>query len=982
MMSAADALLSAGDSAGGFAQCERASVLLRRTRFWKPEVLVWWGFAQSQLAKQDFAGSLDSCARARRALADHGGAPLVEAAIRETEATLAFQLGKLAEAYALESQVLEAREGCCADSLWTAVGFNALGLFAWRQGRYADAEQSLTRALAIEEVHGRQGAAYVTMLSNFSALSAEHGDLATAERMGRRALEIQERRDPMSLETAQTVLNLAIVYAQRGDLATADALNARGLRIYDLKDPQSVDRGTILMNLGIDAQLRGDLDSAQHLLRQADDIFRGVQTAEAQDWRPRNLINLSNVAMARGDFAGAVEYARQSVDQWKRLDARGTPYALALCSLGGALAKQQKNSDAKEVYRQALEVLQPSASRSFDAADVHLALGEIALEEGQVAEAEAEFEQALEIRQELTPDATQTAEILHSLAVVRLRRGERSQALALNLRALDTLERQSNRLGGGPDAKPGFLEQFRFYYADAVATLADSQRGAEAFAVLERSRARGLLDLLAERDLESSRDLPVAIDQKRRKIDLDYDAAQAALASAVSSPDKSSAESILASLNQLRREREAIALEIRKSSPRYANLLYPQPFGLEAARKSLDPRTLLLSYSVGKDRSYLFVVEPEATSGSGLHVFPLPSGDRQLRSDVEAFRNLRELDLRRSNAEQLVGRGRSLYEALLGPASSLIAKYDRLLILPEGPLYTIPWAALVREVKNGQPHYLVEWKPIHTAVSATVYAELETPRRQNDIASVEVAAFGDPKYPTLNEKKAAVKRSENDEITSVDPLANEFSELDDPQLRSVARGGFRFAPLPASRKEVEEIASLYAPKSVAFLGSDATEERAKSIGKEVPIIHFATHAVINERFPLDSALVFTIPEHPKEGQDNGLLQAWEIFESMRIDADLVTLSACDSGLGKEMGGEGLIGLTRAFQYAGARSVLASLWRVEDKATAELMRRFYTYLKSGMTKDEALRHAQIDLIHSKDYSNPRDWAAFQLNGDWK
>ena len=150
----------------------------------------------------------------------------------------------------------------------------------------------------------------------------------------------------------------------------------------------------------------------------------------------------------------------------------------------------------------------------------------------------------------------------------------------------------------------------------------------------------------------------------------------------------------------------------------------------------------------------------------------------------------------------------------------------------------------------------------------------------------------------------------------------------------------------------------------------------------VPIIHFATHAVINERFPLDSALVFTIPEHPKEGQDNGLLQAWEIFERMRIDADLVTLSACESGLGKEMGGEGLIGLVRAFQYAGARSVLASLWKVEDKATGELMKRFYTYLKGGKTKDEALRAAQIDLIHSAEYSHPRDWAAFQLNGDWK
>ena len=115
--------------------------------------------------------------------------------------------------------------------------------------------------------------------------------------------------------------------------------------------------------------------------------------------------------------------------------------------------------------------------------------------------------------------------------------------------------------------------------------------------------------------------------------------------------------------------------------------------------------------------------------------------------------------------------------------------------------------------------------------------------------------------------------------------------------------------------------------------------------------------------------MFTIPDKAKPGQDNGLLQAWEIFEKMRIDADLVTLSACDSGLGKEMGGEGLIGLTRAFQYAGARTVLASLWKVEDESTAELMKRFYGYLKAGKTKDEALRLAQIDLIRSPSTLSP-------------
>ena len=168
---------------------------------------------------------------------------------------------------------------------------------------------------------------------------------------------------------------------------------------------------------------------------------------------------------------------------------------------------------------------------------------------------------------------------------------------------------------------------------------------------------------------------------------------------------------------------------------------------------------------------------------------------------------------------------------------------------------------------------------------------------------------------------------------------------------------------------------------MAYLGR-RPPRRGRTLGKDVPLIHFACHAVINERFPLDSALAFTIPENPKEGQDNGLLQAWEIFERVRIDADLVTLSACESGLGKEMGGEGLIGLTRAFQYAGARSVLASLWKVEDESTAELMKRFYGYLKAGKTKDEALRLAQLDLIQSPNYSAPQDWAAFQLNGDWK
>jgi CHAT domain-containing protein len=253
--------------------------------------------------------------------------------------------------------------------------------------------------------------------------------------------------------------------------------------------------------------------------------------------------------------------------------------------------------------------------------------------------------------------------------------------------------------------------------------------------------------------------------------------------------------------------------------------------------------------------------------------------------------------------------------------------------------------------------YLVEWKPIHSVLSATVYSELartRSPRR--DPREEHLTGFGDPAYPRTGRGLAA-----------------------DPQVRESLRRGLTLTPLPSTRKEVEAIAKLF-PQGHEYFGREATEEKAKSLAPDTRLVHFACHGLLDERFPLNSALALTLPDHPVEGQENGLLQAWEIFESVRLDADLVTLSACDTALGKEMGGEGLIGLTRAFQYAGARSVLASLWGIADYSTASFMKDFYGHLRSGETKDEALRAAQIDQIRKK--SHPFFWAAFQLTGDWR
>jgi CHAT domain-containing protein len=263
---------------------------------------------------------------------------------------------------------------------------------------------------------------------------------------------------------------------------------------------------------------------------------------------------------------------------------------------------------------------------------------------------------------------------------------------------------------------------------------------------------------------------------------------------------------------------------------------------------------------------------------------------------------------------------------LLRPAEPEVLQGRRLLISPDGPLHSLPFAALRRGSL-----FLAELRPTHLVQSGSIYAML---RATGAPHSSTFVAFGDPAY---------------------------------------ASGGS--AALPASRGEVTAIARLF-PRATLHLGAEASEERAKSIGRNARYVHFACHGTINERFPLESALLLAADTH---GGENGSLHAWEILEHLRLDADLVTLSACRSS-GTPFAGEGLIGLTRAFQYAGARSVLASLWAIGDRANLALMTDFYRALRSGASKDEALRRAQVRAIRSGNH--PVRWAAFQIYGHWK
>ncbi|MCI0557464.1 MAG: CHAT domain-containing protein, partial [Nitrososphaera sp.] len=250
----------------------------------------------------------------------------------------------------------------------------------------------------------------------------------------------------------------------------------------------------------------------------------------------------------------------------------------------------------------------------------------------------------------------------------------------------------------------------------------------------------------------------------------------------------------------------------------------------------------------------------------------------------------------------------------------------------------------------------------------------------------KLLAFGAPIY---TKEQAEIAKGQKQVLvaqTRGEEKEEEKEKLQsDSEVEYIQRRGMLLASLPGTREEVEEITKLFGKSARAKLGPEATETAAKQESKDADIVHFACHGWLDEQMGLSSGLALCQPEalgSQVTADDNGLLQAWEIFEQVRLKADLVVLSACRTGLGEELRGEGLIGLTRAFLYAGARSLVVSLWGVSDKSTAALMKTFYQELRNGTSKDVALQKAMTALRSNPKWQHPFYWSPFILVGDWQ
>src|SRR5712691_428202 len=876
---------------------------------------------------------------------------------------LARARGDLARAEEYLRQALAIDEKLVPNNRDVAADLSNLGTIARNRGDLPKSEEYLHQALALQEKLDPESLNRASMLSSLGITAWYRGDLAQAAEYQNQALAIQQKLAPDGIEVSRTLINLGIVFRSRGDLVKAEECYRQALVIEEKVVPGTLDVATNINNLGEVARDRGDLTNAEEYYRQALDMKNKLAPDSLSV--AMGLNHLGEVARDRGDLTKAEEYYRQALPIEEKLAPNSLLAADSLNGMGLLAEDRGDLSKSHELHQQALAIREKFAPGSLTVAASLTALGDVDRIRGDLEKAEEYYRKSLAIQEKLAPESAARAETLADLAGVMLRKQQLDAAAPLSEQGLNALESQISHLGGSEEVRSGFRAKHLSYYRDYIDLLMrfHDQRPAEGFSARaleasERARARGLLDLLNESHVDIRQGVEPALLDQERFLQTSLNAKAAYRIRLLTRPHTAQeASNLEKEISALTAAWETTEAEIRARSPRYAALTQPRPLRLSEIQRLLDPKTLLLEYSLGDDRSFMWAVTP-----GSLVSFELPK-----RSEVEtaARRAYEEV-----SANHLPARSqatKALSRMLLAPLAGQLGS-KRLVIVAEGALQYIPFSAL--QGPRGVP--LIAEHEIVTLPSASTLAILREEMEGHSPASMQLAVLADPVFSPDDPRVSRTSQT-NLRISSSDKLERSAKETG---LATLDR-------LPASRREANAIVALAGERaSKKALDFDANLETATSPElSQFRIVHFASHALLNSQHPELSGIILSLVDRQGHPQD-GFLQAHQIY-NLKLNADLVVLSACQTALGKEVQGEGLIGLTRGFMYAGAPRIVASLWQVPDLATMELMRRFYSgILRQGLPPAAALRAAQAAMRKEQRWRAPYYWAGFTLQGEWK
>ncbi len=846
------------------------------------------------------------------------------------------------------------------DRVREADAHNDLGLLEFQLANFKEGEGHYSQALAIYREEN-EPVRVAQELNNLGVLYSTSGDLRKALRYFDEALPIRKTlAQPGSY--ANTIYNAAVSRAGLGDYQQAlDGYNA-ALPIFRRVNHRSGEAYT-LQQMGELYIWLGENSKAEELLREALAIRRAISD-RAGEVQTLNL--LGDLHTRQHLYAQALQEYRDSLSisqtaGYQRQEAQ-TLNDLASIQLRSGEPRSSLDQSAK-----ALELSRKIGEKQAQATSLHLegvAWGRL----GDARPAREALEQALAIRHDAGARATE-ADTLLELARLDIRDGLLAQAAAHVNDGIDLVESIRANLGSH-QSRMDVAASHRSYYELAIDIQMQLGNTAKAFEISERARARGLVDLISEARLDLRQGVDPALLAREREVRELLDAKHERLMRLLASNHSAVRETTeRREIDELLDRYQAIETEIRVKSPQYAALTQPRPLSLSEVQALLPADgTSLIEFWLGEKRSYVWMVSKTDCRG-----FALPA-----RAVIEALarRAYEALNARNASRDETLAdreqrvqtagaeftrTAASLSSQLFGPLTDGL-KAQRLWIVADGALEYLPFAALP---VPGTHTPLLRDHEIVGLPSISVLAALRDQTAGRRPPDKTVAVFADPVFRA------------NDERVTGHPA----TAIVDGAAHRAADSGIRDLPrLYFSRQEAEAIRTLApAHGSWTALDFDATRAAAKTsdLGR-YRLIHFATHGLLDSRRPELSGIVLSMVDRNGNPQD-GFLRLDEIY-NLKLNADLVVLSACQTALGEEVRSEGLIGLTRGFMYAGSPQVLASLWSVRDRAVASLMRQFYEgLLRQHLPPAAALRSAQLSMMKDVRWSDPYYWAAFTLQG---
>jgi CHAT domain-containing protein/tetratricopeptide (TPR) repeat protein len=838
-------------------------------------------------------------------------------------------------------------------ALWRSLGMpgqeasvlNNLGRLHHGLGRLREAREAYSEALESFRREGDRGRESAALL-NLSAVDDSLGEPVAAEEQAGQALAIARELGDRGRQ-AEALNQLGTLQSGLGEpIAALDSYTA-ALKIFqELGDRRR--EAAILNNLGNLLIELGSPEEARALLQTG--LERARQLKDRQ-FEGAALLNLGRADRDLGHAAEGKEYDAQALALHRSTgDRHGEASALrGLGLLAGDTAA------ARDFLRQALAIFQEIGNRGEEAVTLR-GLGRIAAALGDAGAAAGSFARARAIQSALGQPGEE------ALTLREMARLERSTERLAEARghleeALARLESLRAEISGDHLRAAYFAASREAYemYVDVLLRLGgkapSSGLDALAFEAAERARARGLLDFLEQSRIDLREGDPALLQEERRlRREMNEKAARR---SSVSEEE----------LAALEARYQIVEARLEASSPHYARLRQPEVRLAEIQREALDGDTVLLEYLLAEPRSYLWLVTP-----GSLASFELPG-----RSRIEELARKVHQGLGDPSPADAARRREdlaALSRLLLGPVLDRV-RGKRLAIVADGVLLYVPFAALPEPAPEGAGGAAPRMAPLifgHEVVhlpSAAVVRELRRAREGRTRPPAALAVLADPVFGAGDPRLQAAG-------TGAVPAGD-----------SARLSGALFSRLGWTRQEAEGIAAEARGRDLLLaLGFEANRELAAGEAlSRYRIVHFATHGVLDTQHPALSGLVLSQVDAHGKTRD-GYLRLHDIY-GLRLNADLVVLSGCETALGKTLRGEGIVGLTRGFFHAGASQVLASLWPVRDRATAELMHRFYhAMFRQGLGPSAALRQAQISLSKERAWRDPYFWAAFTLQGDWR